>query len=427
MRGPLASKTTVLVVEDNSGDARLLREMLNDHGAYGTMLVYVQTMSEAEAVVSQGGVDIILLDLGLPDVQGLDAVRRIHAAAPRVPVVVLTGLDDELIAARALKEGAQDYLIKGQIDGRGLLRALRYAFERKDMDEALFAEKERAQVTLKCIGDAVVCTDATARITFLNAVAERLTGWTGPEANGRPIQEVLRFFDTTSGRPAADPMTLACHVNPEPLGAASWVLVRRDGADIPIEECAAPIHDSEGATTGAVIFFRDVSATRAMARLLTHSAQHDFLTGLPNRVLLNERVDLSISLAKRHGQKVAVLFLDLDGFKHVNDSLGHPTGDRLLQSVTERLVSSVREADTVSRQGGDEFVILLSEVESREAAAISARRILAAIAEAHSIDQQDLHVTASIGVSLFPDDGADAETLVKNADTAMFQAKGLER
>ena len=118
-----------------------------------------------------------------------------------------------------------------------------------------------------------------------------------------------------------------------------------------------------------------------------------------------------------------MLFLDLDGFKHINDSLGHPTGDKLLQSVARRLVDCVRASDTVSRQGGDEFVVLLTEVGLSEDAAITARRMLQTVAEAHSIDQHDLHVTTSIGVSVFPDDGSDAETLIKNADTAMYQAK----
>ena len=118
-----------------------------------------------------------------------------------------------------------------------------------------------------------------------------------------------------------------------------------------------------------------------------------------------------------------MLFLDLDGFKHINDSLGHPIGDKLLQSVAKRLVKCVRASDTVSRQGGDEFVVLLSEMAQSEDAAITARRILQAVAEVHSIDQHDLHVTASIGVSVYPDDGLDAETLIKNADTAMYQAK----
>ena len=204
---------------------------------------------------------------------------------------------------------------------------------------------------------------------------------------------------------------------------SNCILVRRDGFETPIEDSVAPIHDREGKATGAVIVFRDVSTARAMAAQMTHSAQHDFLTGLPNRMLLNDRVSQAIVLAPRHSKKVAVLFLDLDGFKHINDSLGHPTGDKLLQSIAKRLVACVRSSDTVSRQGGDEFVVLLSEMEQSEDAAISALRILQAVAEAHTIDHHDLHVTTSIGVSVFPDDGKDAETLIKNADTAMYQAK----
>jgi diguanylate cyclase (GGDEF)-like protein len=160
-----------------------------------------------------------------------------------------------------------------------------------------------------------------------------------------------------------------------------------------------------------------------MALQMAHSAEHDFLTGLPNRMLLSDRVGQAIALAPRHKNKVAVLFLDIDGFKHVNDSLGHPIGDKLLQSIAKRLVDCVRSSDTVSRQGGDEFVVLLSEVQHLEDAAVTARRMLEAVAEAHSIDQHDLHVTTSIGLSVYPDDGKDAETLIKNADTAMYQAK----
>jgi diguanylate cyclase (GGDEF)-like protein/PAS domain S-box-containing protein len=413
----------LLLVEDNPGDARLLREMFNEQGSPNTELTHVECMSEAEKHLAEHAVDIILLDLGLPDAQGLGAVRRAHAAAPRVPLVVLTGLDDESLAAQALQEGAQDHLIKGQIETRGLLRALRYAIERKFMEEALFVEKERAQVTLNSIGDAVICTDISGSISFLNLVAEKMTGWSRQEAAGRPMAEVFRIMDATSRETTTNPMEMAVGENRTVHLPSNCILIRRDGFEIPIEDCVSPIHDREGQATGAVIVFRDVSAAWAMALQMTHSAQHDFLTGLPNRMLLNDRVSQAIVLAPRHRKKVAVLFLDLDGFKHTNDSLGHPIGDKLLQSIAKRLVDCVRRSDTVSRQGGDEFVVLLSEVERSEDAAITARRMLQAVAEAHSIDQHDLHVTTSIGVSVYPDDGLDAETLIKNADTAMYQAK----
>jgi diguanylate cyclase (GGDEF)-like protein/PAS domain S-box-containing protein len=413
----------LLLVEDNPGDARLLREMLNEQGSQHTELTHVQYMREAEKHLAEHTVDLILLDLGLPDTHGLAAVRRAHTVAPRVPLVVLTGMDDEVLASQALQEGAQDYLIKGQIDARGLLRSLRYSVERKAMEEALFAEKERAQVTLNCIGDAVACTDSLGKVTFLNLVAEKMTGWSLREAAGLPLGEVFRVLDAASREAAPSPMETAVGQEGTGHGPPNCVLVRRDGFEIPIEDSISPIHDREGNATGAVIVFRDVSAARAMADQITHSAEHDFLTGLPNRMLLNDRVNQAIAMAPRHHKRVAVLFLDLDGFKHINDSLGHPTGDKLLQSIAKRLVECVRASDTVSRQGGDEFVVLLSEVERSEDTAITARRMLQAVAEAHSIDHHDLHVTTSIGVSVFPDDGLDAETLIKNADTAMYQAK----
>jgi diguanylate cyclase (GGDEF)-like protein/PAS domain S-box-containing protein len=413
---------TVLLIEDNAGDVRLLREMFRERGTPQPELMHVGSMREAEGLLELRAFDVILLDLGLPDAQGLEAIRRAHAAAPGVPLVVLTGMDDECLAVQALKEGAQDYLVKGQIETAGLRRSLSHAIERKLMEEALFAEKERAQVTLASIGEAVICTDASGSITFLNVVAERMTGWSLAEASGRPLAGVFQVMGAT-----AQETTCA---NDTPLvegqsrqGLASRTLIRRDGFEIPIEESVAPIHDRAGHANGAVVVFRDVSTARAMSLQMTHSAEHDFLTGLPNRMLLNGRVSQAIALAQRHEKQVAVLFLDLDAFKHINDSLGHRIGDKLLQSIAKRLVDCARTSDTVSRQGGDEFVVLLSEIAHAEDAATAASRMLQAVSEPHCIDGHDLHITMSIGMSVYPDDGLDAETLIKNADMAMYQAK----
>lgn len=299
----ISSLRKILIVEDNPGDARLLRAMLEERGMQETQLVYARSMAEAEAHIAEDALDIALLDLGLPDTHGLEAVRRARLAAPDLPLVVLTGMDDEVMAAQALREGAQDYLIKGEMDTRGLFRALRYAVERKSMEET----------------------------------------------------------------------------------------------------------------------------ARRMALEIAHTAEHDFLTGLPNRFLLSERIAHAVALAERHEKKLAVLFLDLDGFKRINDSLGHSMGDMLLKSVARRLVTCVRSTDTVSRQGGDEFVVLLSEIAQAEDAALSAQRILESVSRAHSVDQQELHITTSVGVSIYPDDGRDSESLIKNADTAMYQAKDAGR
>jgi len=413
----------LLLVEDNPGDARLVQEMFSEEGLQNTELTHVRSLSEAEKHLEGGGVDIVLLDLGLPDAQGLAAVRRAHAVAPDAPLVVLTCLDDETVAAQALREGAQDYLIKDQIDSRGLFRALCYAIERKSMEVALFAEIERAQVTLNSIGDAVLCTDISGNVTYMNKVAEKMTGWLRGEASGRPLDHVFQIIDGVTRQPAQNPLAMAVAQNRTVGLTPNCVLTRRDGHESAIEDSAAPIHDGNGHGAGAVIVFHDVSESRAMALQMAFSAQHDFLTGLPNRMLLHDRVEQAIALALRHGKKVGVLFLDLDGFKHLNESLGHSSGDKLLQSMAKRLLGCLRGSDTVSRQGGDEFIVVLSEMEHLEDAAIKAARILQAVAEPHWICQQECHVTTSIGVSVYPDDGLNAETLIKNADTAMYEAK----
>jgi diguanylate cyclase (GGDEF)-like protein len=237
------------------------------------------------------------------------------------------------------------------------------------------------------------------------------------------MAEVFRMLNGTNREIISNPMGRVVQADGTGHLAVNSILVRRDGFEIPIEDSVAPIHDGEGRPAGAVIVFRDVSAARALALQVSHAAEHDFLTGLPNRMLLNDRINQAIALAPRHTKKVAALFLDLDGFKHINDSLGHPVGDTLLQSIAKRLVDCVRASDTVSRQGGDEFVVLLSEVAQPEDAAITARRMLQAVARPHSIGRHDLHITTSIGVSVYPEDGLDADTLIKNADTAMYQAK----
>jgi diguanylate cyclase (GGDEF)-like protein/PAS domain S-box-containing protein len=295
--------------------------------------------------------------------------------------------------------------------------------ERKQADEALFAEKERAQVTLNSIGDAVVCTDTSGNVTFLNRVAEKLSGWSWNDAAGRPMPEILRIVDATTREQVLIPVDSVVGQNRMMHLPLNCLLIRRDDCEIPIEDSVSPIHNRDGKVTGAVVVFRDVSAARALAVQMAHSAQHDFLTGLPNRMLLNDRIAQALVLAARHSKKVAILFLDLDGFKRINDSLGHLIGDRLLQSVAKRLQTCVRASDTVSRQGGDEFVVLLSEVEQTSDAAISAKRMLRSVSETHFIDLHELQVSTSIGISVFPDDGPDTETLIKHADAAMYLAK----
>jgi diguanylate cyclase (GGDEF)-like protein len=198
------------------------------------------------------------------------------------------------------------------------------------------------------------------------------------------------------------------------------ILRRRDGRELPIEGSAAPIRDRPGRVAGLVIVFHDVSEAQAR---MAHLAEHDILTALPNRGLLDDRLEQGIALAQRHSRRLAVLFIDLDHFKHINDSLGHLIGDQLLKAVSLRIRPCVRSSDTVSRQGGDEFIVLLSEIADAEDAALIADKIRLAVLEPYTIANHHLQLTASIGVSLYPEDGGDPETLIQCADTAKHHAK----
>jgi diguanylate cyclase (GGDEF)-like protein/PAS domain S-box-containing protein len=414
---------TVLLIENDPEQTRIIRALFDDQGSHSFAVTQVACLADAETYLAGHSVDIVLLDLGLTDPEGLEAVRRARAVAPRASIVLLSSLDDEPRAIQAIQEGAQDYLIKGQIEPHKLMRALSNAVERKMIEETLFSEKERAQATLNCIADALICTDMSGNITFFNPIAGGMMGWPLKDAVGRPLTEAFRIVDATTRKAILDPMAKAASEDQKGNLPPNCVLIHRDGHEVFIEDSVAPIHDREGKVTGAVIVFRDVSEAQAQSEQMAHLAEHDALTGLPNRLLFCDRVGQAISLASRHGGQAAVLFLDLDGFKHINDSLGHAAGDEFLKSMAKRLINCVRTPDTVSRQGGDEFVMLLQDVQKPEDAATAARRVLEAVAEVHPAGNAELQVTASIGVSIFPDDGFDAETLIKNADTAMYRAK----
>jgi diguanylate cyclase (GGDEF)-like protein/PAS domain S-box-containing protein len=417
----------ILLILADAAEAKAVKRSLADSRDDPFKVEWVNRCSDATNRLRSSGagheIAAIVLDLFLPDSRGIETFDAMLRAALHVPILVLCHARDEGVARLAVQRGAQDYLLEERLDGYSLPKALNNMLARSAHGESLFLERERAQVTLNSIGDAVISTDVTGNVTYLNAVAEGMTGWSQQEASGQPLQRVLRIIDADSREPALNPLSMAI-LHDKPVGlSANSVLIRRDGYECAIEDTAAPIRDRRGQVTGAVIVFHDVGVARAMSLRMSYFAQHDFLTQLPNRMLLSDRLTQAIAAAHRRGKSLAVLFLDVDHFKHINDSLGHAIGDQLLKSIAGRLVACVRSSDTVSRQGGDEFVILLSEVTHAEDAALAADKILAAVSRPHRIDDQDLHITVSVGIGVYPDDGNDAEALLKSADLALSDAK----
>jgi diguanylate cyclase (GGDEF)-like protein/PAS domain S-box-containing protein len=418
---------TILLILAEAAEAKAVRRSILDSHDDTFKVEWVSRLSDARSRLRrpEAGQEVaaIVLDLFLPDSQGIETLDALFHASPQIPILVLCRLRDEEVAKLAVQRGAQDYLLEERLDGYSLTKALSNMLERSAYTESQTLERERAQVTLESIGDAVISTDLAGTVTYLNAVAESMTGWTRLEACGQPLQQVLRMIDGDSREPALNPLSVAMLQN-RPVGlSANCILVRRDGHESAIEDTAAPIRDRSGRVTGAVIVFHDVSAARAMSVRMSYLAQHDFLTELPNRMLLSDRLQQAIASAHRHGKSLAVLFLDVDHFKDINDSLGHAVGDQLLKSIAGRLLACVRSSDTVSRQGGDEFVILLSEVTQVEDVTLTADKVLTAVRRPHRIEGRDVHITVSVGIAVYPNDGAGAEALLKSADLALSNAK----
>jgi diguanylate cyclase (GGDEF)-like protein/PAS domain S-box-containing protein len=416
----------ILLLQDNSSRAAIVQELLAKSSETPFVIEWIKSCAATLDRLNddtKDGIAAILIDLRLPEGQELDTFDQIFQASPHIPILVLGDPEHEDVAKQAVQRGAQDYILDNHLDSYSLSKALHNMLERTANADALFIEKERAQVTLNSIGDAVISTDVAGNVTFLNQVAEAMTGWPSAEALGRSFSDVFRIIDSANPEHTVNPMAIAMQLNKTVGLSGSCTLIRRDGFESAIEDSAAPIHDRKGQVTGAVMVFHDVTQARAMSLRMSYLAHHDYLTDLPNRLLLNDRLSQAMAAARRQQQQLAVLFVDVDRFKHINDSLGHAIGDQLLLSIAGRLVSSVRSSDTVSRQGGDEFVILLPTVAHAEDAALSANKILTALAMPHHVKEHDLQITVSMGIGVYPDDGIDAKTLVKNADIAMLNAK----
>ncbi|HET6628239.1 MAG TPA: EAL domain-containing protein [Woeseiaceae bacterium] len=295
--------------------------------------------------------------------------------------------------------------------------------ERKLYEEALFREKESAQITLRSIGDGVITTDANCNVEYINPVAEELTGWKVDDASGRPVDEIFRGFHEETCEPLENPLSVSIRRSRSIKSVRPTLLIRRDGNELYIESCASPIRDGKGDITGGVLVFHDVSESRELNRRLSYHASHDILTGLVNRREFENRLERALKSARAKETSYALLYLDLDQFKIVNDSCGHSAGDHLLGQLGALLKSKIRWRDTLARLGGDEFGVLLESC-SLEEAMQTAETLRIAIGDFKFMwDDRSFRLGVSIGVVPITADNEDVAALLSAADSACAQAK----
>jgi diguanylate cyclase (GGDEF)-like protein/PAS domain S-box-containing protein len=294
-----------------------------------------------------------------------------------------------------------------------LLAIWRLRVERK-----LFDTREAVTTTLESIAEGVIAIDVQGRISFMNPLAEQLTGVREPDAIGKPLDQVLITVDEHAPRPPIVELG-----RKRESASVDATLVARTGRRIPISQTRSPIRANDGAVHGHVIVFRDITAQKEHEEAMAQMAYRDTLTGLPNRVSLADRLTLELAHARRNRELLAICYVDLDGFKQVNDRFGHAVGDEYLRAIAERLRGALRAGDTIARLGGDEFVILLPGLAELRDAQHVARKVLDALSTPITVDGRALDAGASIGIALYPTDGTEPDTLMRRADKAMYRAK----
>ncbi|WP_109109338.1 diguanylate cyclase [Azospirillum sp. TSO35-2] len=416
--------TAILLVEDDDADARLVIRSLTPY-ARRSSVARATSLRDARAWLHRNACDVVLLDLSLPDSFGLETVARLHADVPSLPLVVLTGYDDDDFALDILAAGAQDYLVKGQTDGPLMWRAIQHAMARKRLEEQLRLSEERLQGIIGLAQDAILTTDENLNITLFNRAAESLFGYDADSILGRPLSLLIpeRFrIDHETHITAFSTSEMQAQVmtnRREVMG------LTRDGGEFPAEVSIAKLHHARGLLFTAVI--RDVSERKRVESELRRMATTDPLTGLSNRRRFMELAETEMARLRRYGRPVSVLMLDIDRFKAINDHHGHAAGDQALVRLADVCRSELRDTDHVGRLGGEEFAIILPETGLSSAVEVAERlRQRLALADM-PLAGGSLRMTVSIGVAVCDGEDTSIERALGRADRAMYEAKTLGR
>lgn len=412
---------SVLLLEADPGDARRVLDALGEfeNQFASTWVVHLETAVDA---LVKGDFDCLIIGLGLPEARGLEVVEVLREVADDAALIILTDPDDALLGFRALQGGVDEYFVRSELadrDSHDLCLAVQYAVERARLKADLRKAENRARALsaiVESTADAVLTKSARGIIATWNRGAEELYGYTSAEVVGLHVDLLHPDDETESTR------ILSSVGEGQTVRGVETVHRCKDGELVPVSLTVSPLIGPREQHLGASVIARDITDRRQLEEKLTRQAMHDVLTGLPNRALLLDRLDQALSEAARSGHPVAVLFLDLDHFKTVNDTSGHQAGDQLLKEVARLLSRVVRPSDTVARLGGDEFVIVCRNTDSRAAENV-ARRVTQVLSNSVQVDGRTVAVTASIGIAVCPPVAADAEILLHDADAAMYEVK----
>jgi diguanylate cyclase (GGDEF)-like protein/PAS domain S-box-containing protein len=413
----------ILLIEDNPADANLVERYLEDEPEGSVFeLEWIDRVGEGRDRLTAGEHDLVLLDLSLPDSSGYETFESVLTAAGTTPIVVMTGEDDDQQALQAVRDGAQDYLVKDRVDADILVRSIRYAIERKRVEEALRISEERYSLAVTGASDGVWDWDLESHEVYYSDRWREMLGWDPATLDNASADWLNRVH------PSDLPMVqraLQDHLD----GRAEHFetehrLQQEDGSYRWFQVRGLAVRDDDGRPTRLAGSLSDVHQRKLNEDQLQHDALHDPLTQLPNMTLFRDRLGVAIAQADRRPQFLfAVLFFDLDRFKIINDSLGHAVGDQLLKAIARRLLTFLRPGDTVARLGGDEFAILANDMEETSDATRIAERIHEELSRPFDLGGYEVFTTASIGIALSTTKYDRAEDVLRDADTAMYRAK----
>jgi diguanylate cyclase (GGDEF)-like protein/PAS domain S-box-containing protein len=408
----------VLLVDDDEDDYILTNEFIKEINGGLYRLDWVSDYDEAVRTAKQSTYDLFLIDyrLGGGGKNGLDLIRELHSENILTPTIILTGQDTKELDIEAMTVGVYDYLLKSEVNSATIERAMRYAIKRSLTEKALRESESRFRSVVQNLSDVITILDAEYKITYTSPSAKCLFEYEKHNVYGNRLSSFCHPEDQNKLS------KFLLEINDKQDLSVEWRIKRNETDWNYVESVGTDLLDDEN-VNGIVITTRNINERKILESKLTHQAFHDSLTGLANRVLFRDRVEHGLLRAKRQKSQIAVLFLDLDNFKIINDTLGHAVGDELLSVIAQNLKNSVREIDTVARLGGDEFAILLEETIQPDDSILVAKRILDSVQRVFILEKKEVLVGISIGIAVSDDVTENADELLRNADVAMYIAK----